>query len=210
MAQHPDRRGRVVALIDDDPRKYHLRLKVDRILVAVPSASHESMKEIVKICLSTGKEVLKVIPEDLLSVQSVHGDFSLQTSLRVAGIQPEDLLGRDPVHLDAAAAEEYLTGRTVLITGGAGSIGSELARQVARFSPKHLIVFDINENDSHALCQEMPRKYPAVQFTVVIGSVRDEVKLTCTFARYRPDVVFHAAAHKPSAADGERPGGSRQ
>jgi FlaA1/EpsC-like NDP-sugar epimerase len=215
MAESPKRRGRIVALIDDDPSKYHLRLhgarvegdrhripevverlKVDRLLVAVPSASHESMKEIVRICLSTSKEVLKVIPEDLLSVQFVHVDFSMQTSMRVAGIQPEDLLGRDPVHLDAAAAEEYLTGRTVLITGGAGSIGSELACQVARFSPKHLIVFDINENDSHALCQEMPRKYPAVHFTVVIGSVRDEDKLTCTFARYRPDVVFHAATHK--------------
>jgi len=215
MAESPKRRGRIVALIDDDPKKYHLRLhgarvegnrhripevverlKIERILIAVPSASHESMKEIVRIALSTGKEVLKVIPEDLLSVQSVHGDFSLQTSLRVAGIQPEDLLGRDPVEISSDAAEGYLKDRTVLITGGAGSIGSELARQVARYGPRRLIVFDYNENDSHALCQEMPRKYPGLDFLVVIGSVRDEVKLTQTFQRYQPDVVFHAAAHK--------------
>ncbi len=215
MAESPSKRGHIVALIDDDPRKFHLRLhgvrveggrdripevverlRIDRILVSLPSASHADMKEIVQLCLSTGKEVLKVIPEDLLSVQSVHGDFSLQTSLRVAAIQPEDLLGRDPVEIPSTAVESYLRDRTVLITGGAGSIGSELARQVAQFAPRHLIVFDYNENDSHALSQDLARRFPALEFTVVIGSVRDEAKLSSTFARYHPDVVFHAAAHK--------------
>ncbi len=215
LAERPDNAGTVVGLIDDDPLKRGLRLHgvrvegnrhdlpavcerldVDRILVAVPSAKPDDLREILRLALSTGRDVLKAVPDDLLEVQSVHGVFSLQTSLRIGQIQPEDLLGREAVALDPRAAAEYLTGKTVLITGGAGSIGSELARQVAAFSPARLVVFDMNENDSHALSIEMKRNHPELDFTVVIGSVRDEAKLSATFARYRPHAVFHAAAHK--------------
>jgi FlaA1/EpsC-like NDP-sugar epimerase len=215
LASNPRVRGHVVALIDDDPGKHGLRLhgacvrgnryripdvvkryRVERIMVAVPGATSDALREILEICLTTGCEVQKVVPEDLLDIQSVKGLFSLETNLRVAAIQPEDLLGRTPVDVDPKTAEAYLKDRTVLVTGGAGSIGSEIVRQTACFSPKRILIFDVNENDSHALDLEMKRRYPQVPFTVVMGSVRDEEKLAATFARYHPDVVFHAAAHK--------------
>ena len=215
MIDHPERRGRVVAFVDDDPKKHGLRLlgvrveggreaipevvarlRVKRILIAVPSVGNGDLRDIVELCLSTGCEVLKASSEDLLETQSVRGVFALQTALRVAAIQPEDLLGRVPVPVDSTAAQEYLTDRVVLITGGAGSIGSELANQVAPYRPSRLVVYDMNETASHQLSLDLRQRYPELDFTVVIGSIRDEDKLNATFVRYRPDVVFHAAAHK--------------
>ena len=114
----------------------------------------------------------------------------------VRDVNIADLLCRDEVKLDMDSIRSYLTDRTVLVTGGGGSIGSELCRQIARFSPKRLIIFDIYENNAYELLYELRQKYgSALNAEVLIGSIRDRKRLEAVFAQYRPDVVFHAAAH---------------
>lgn len=111
-------------------------------------------------------------------------------------VSVEDLLGRDPIRVDMSQIFRYLTGKVVLITGGAGSIGSELSRQIAAHTPKQLIIFDVYENSAYDLQLELKDQYPELHLVVLIGSVRDSRKIDAVFAEYKPDVVFHAAAHK--------------
>ena len=163
--------------------------QINQILFAIPSATNEEKKEILEICKDTGCEI-RVLP----SVdQMVTGEVTMGDMREVA---VEDLLGREPIRVNMDEIYRYITGKTILVTGGGGSIGSELCRQVAAHNPKLLIVFDVYENNAYDIEQELKEKYPELNMKVLIGSVRDSRRLTNLFATYRPDVVYHAAAHK--------------
>lgn len=111
-------------------------------------------------------------------------------------VSVEDLLGREPLRTDMSDVFEMIKGKTILVTGGGGSIGSELCRQIAAHQPERLIIFDIYENNAYAIQQELREKYPEMELTVLIGSVRDSRRLEYVFKKYHPDIVYHAAAHK--------------
>lgn len=164
--------------------------QIDEIILAIPSASRSEIREIIDIASKTKCE-LKIIPflNDLID-----GKISFRD---VKDVEIEDLLGRDEVVLDTESISDYLRGETVLVTGGGGSIGSELCRQIARYSPARLIVFDIYENNAYQLQQELNSIYgDRFELKTLIGSVRDKQRLDKLFAEYKPGVVFHAAAHK--------------
>ena len=172
--------------IVENVKKYH----VDKIYIAIPSVSAKERRQIIEICRETDCEI-KNLPG---MYQLVLGNVSV-SSLRK--IDVEDLLGREPVKMGSREVREFLAGKTVLITGGGGSIGSELCRQVASIKTvKRLIIFDIYENNAHAIKLELQDKYPDLDLVVLIGSVRNSRKVKQVFADYRPDIVFHAAAHK--------------
>ncbi len=199
----------VVIAVDDDPAKagtrigrvkvlystenipeYARRYAIDEIIIAIPSASAVDKRRIMNICAQTDCK-LRYVP--MLS-EVVDGKPQMGA---VRDVNIADLLCRDEVKLDMDSIRSYLTDRTVLVTGGGGSIGSELCRQIARFSPKRLIIFDIYENNAYELLYELRQKYgSALNAEVLIGSIRDRKRLEAVFAQYRPDVVFHAAAHK--------------
>lgn len=222
MTHDPKKRGLPVVLIDDDPSKYKMQLlgipiagtrhdipklakeyNVDRIVIAIPSINTVQLKELLDFCVNTGCEVLKSDVAEMFndSMDATTNDYLSSNdpaihAIRLEAIKPEDLLGREAVDMDIDAAARYLTNKTILISGGAGSIGSEICRQACRLNPSHIIIYDIDENNSYTLSFEIARKFPKQKFTNVIGSVRDEEKLNDTFKKYHPDVVFHAAAHK--------------
>ena len=162
---------------------------IDKIFLALPSAPAEERRDILDICKETGCE-LKNLPG---IYQFVTGSITVN-SMREVDI--EDLLGREPVKINTEEIKDFLNGKTVLVTGGGGSIGSELCRQIASRNPKHLVIFDIYENNAHAISLELRDKYPNLNLDVLIGSVRDSRRVSQVFAKYRPDVVYHAAAHK--------------
>lgn len=162
---------------------------VDLILVALPSANEEDKREILNICNDTNCEV-KVLPG---LYQLVSGKISVS---KMKDIQIEDLLGREPVKLFNNASYDYLNNKVVLVTGGGGSIGSELCRQIAQYGPKQLIIFDIYENNAYDIEQELKRNYNTLNLKTLIGSVRDYNRVKNVFEEYKPDIVFHAAAHK--------------
>lgn len=200
---------RVVAIIDDNPNKWGRDIdgvpiiggrekiletvkkrNIKKIYIAIPSVSAQEKKKIIDICKETRCE-LKTLPG---MYQLMLGDITVN-SFRDVNI--EDLLGREPVDMGSKELIEYFVGKTILITGGGGSIGSELCRQVAAVKGlKRLIIFDIYENNAHAIKLELTDKYPDLDLVVLIGSVRDSKKVKQVFADYRPDIVFHAAAHK--------------
>lgn len=115
---------------------------------------------------------------------------------RLREVQIEDLLGRDPITINSDEVHDFIHDKVVLVTGGGGSIGSELCRQITDDHPKQLIVFDIYENNAYEIQQELLRSHPDVNLEVLIGSVRDAVRVNWLFENYRPDIIFHAAAHK--------------
>ena len=162
---------------------------VDLILVALPSAGEEDKREILNICNDTNCEV-KVLPG---LYQLVSGKISVS---KMKDIQIEDLLGREPVKLFNNASYDYLNNKVVLVTGGGGTIGSELCRQIAQYGPKQLIIFDIYENNAYDIEQELKRNYNTLNLKTLIGSVRDYNRVKKVFEDYKPDIVFHAAAHK--------------
>ena len=163
---------------------------IKKIYLALPSISGKERKKILDICKETSCE-LKTLPG---MYQLMLGDVSIN-SLR--NVEVEDLLGREPVKMNSREVRDYLTGKTVLVTGGGGSIGSELCRQVAAVPGlKRLIIFDIYENNAHAIKLELSDKYPDLDLVVLIGSVRNSRRIKQVFRDYRPDIVFHAAAHK--------------
>ncbi len=162
---------------------------VEIIFVAVPSASEDAKRDILNICKESGCEI-KNLP-------SIHQMVSGQVSLAdMKDVAVEDLLGRKPIQVDMEEIYQQISGKTVLVTGGGGSIGSELCRQVAGHNPKQLIIFDVYENNAYDIQQELREKYPDLNMAVLIGSVRDSRRLTSLFSTYRPDIVYHAAAHK--------------
>lgn len=165
------------------------KYKIEKIFLAIPSATAWQRRDILNICKETDCE-LKNIPG---LYQFVTGDITVNSMRSVA---VEDLLGREPIKVDAEEIYGSIYGKTVLVTGGGGSIGSELCRQIASHNPKQLIVFDIYENNAHAIQLELRDKYPTLNLKVLIGSVRDSRRINQVFEKYKPDVVYHAAAHK--------------
>ena len=201
-------KARVVCVIDDNPIKLHKRLcgvpivgdryaipdavkeyKIDRIIFAIPTAAPSTRKEILDICATTGCKV-QVVPGIF---QLVNEEVNV-SSLRE--VDPQDLLGRDPIKVSMEEIFQYISGKVVMVTGGGGSIGSELCRQIAKANPKQLIIFEIYENNAYDIQMELQRTCPDLNLVVLIGSVRNTARLDYVLGTYRPDLVFHAAAHK--------------
>ncbi len=164
-------------------------LHVHEIIVAMPSASPKQMKQILDICKETGCE-LKRLPG---IYQLVNGDVSI-SSLKEVDVN--DLLGREPVEVDLDSIMDYVSGKTVMVTGGGGSIGSELCRQIAGHNPKLLVIVDIYENSTYDIQNELRAKYPELKLNVLIASVRNTNRMNAIFESCRPDIIYHAAAHK--------------
>lgn len=205
---HLQLNSKPVVLIDDDVKKqgkvingvpvvggrqsilsaaenYH----IDEIVIAIPSASKRDIREIIDICKETKCKV-KIVPG---MYELIDGQVTIK---KIRDVEIGDLLGREEVKLDLESISTYLTNRVVLVTGGGGSIGSELCRQVARFNPEKLIIFDIYENSAYDIQNELLRKYEKLNLKVLIGSIRDRNRVDEIFKAEKPDVVFHAAAHK--------------
>ena len=166
-------------------QKYH----IDQILLAIPSATTERKRDILNICKETGCK-LKVLPG---VYQMVNGEVTLS---RMKEVAVEDLLGRDPIKVNMDGIFSYIQGKRILVTGGGGSIGSELCRQIAGHHPQQLVIFDIYENNAYDIEQELKKKYPDLNLVTLIGSVRDSCRMQMVFDTYRPQIVYHAAAHK--------------
>lgn len=198
----------VVCIIDDNPNKWTRfidgvqvvggrndilenveKYKVNKIYVAVPSASVEDKRAILNICKEAGCE-LKNMPG---MYQFMTGEAKVSALKEVA---IEDLLERETIQVDMKEIFEQLTNRVLMVTGGGGSIGSELVRQLAEHHPKQLIIFDVYENNVYDIQQEIRKKHPELDLVVLIGSVRDSRRIMEVFTKYKPEVVFHAAAHK--------------
>lgn len=169
-----------------DAAKY---FAVDEIVLAMPSAPKKDVKEILELCQQTGAE-LKILPG---VYQFVNGEAAVE---KLRPVQIEDLLGREPVETNLKSITGYVKNKVVLVTGGGGSIGSELCRQLAANRPKMLIIFDVYENNAYDIQQELRAKYPHMHLEVLIGSVRNTSRVDKIFEQYRPDIVYHAAAHK--------------
>lgn len=200
--------NQVVCVVDDDVqkrgsylrnvkicggRKDIVRLaeeyRIAEIVFAIPAARVKDRKEILKICQSTGCR-LKIMPGIF---QLANGEVSIQ---KIREVDIMDLLGRESVQVDLEQIASYLSGKTVLVTGGGGSIGSELCRQIAQHNPAKLIIFDIYENNAYEIQQELCRSHPELNLVTLIGSVRDTDRVNQVFEAHRPEIVFHAAAHK--------------
>ena len=203
-----DRNERVYCIIDDNPNKWNRfienvpivggredilvnvnKYKIDKIYFAIPTCEPEDKREILNICSETGCE-LKILPG---MQQFINGDVTVGS---MQDVSVEDLLGREPIKTNLTEVFRYVSGKVILVTGGGGSIGSELCRQIAAHAPKHLIIFDVYENNAYDIEQELRRKYPGVRLTVLIGSVRDSRRINGVFKEYKPEIVYHAAAHK--------------
>ena len=162
---------------------------IDEIIFAIPSASVQTRKEILDICKESGCK-LRTLPG---MYQLINGDVSVS---KLKEVEIDDLLGREPIRINTEEVLDYVGGKTILVTGGGGSIGSELCRQIAAHHPKKLVIVDIYENNAYEIQQELVRKYPELELIVLIASVRNTNRINDIFETYRPDIVYHAAAHK--------------
>lgn len=198
---------KVACFIDDNPNKWgryidnvpvfggrdHIleavdKFKIEKIYVALPSAEPEDKRDILHVCSEA--------PCELMNLPGMYQLYTGEVTVsKMKTVQIEDLLGRDPIKPDMSEVFQYITGKVVLVTG-VGSIGSELARQIAAHQPKHLILFDVYENNAYDIQQELKKKYPNMKLDTIIGSVRDSRKIFKVFEDYRPEIVYHAAAHK--------------
>lgn len=200
--------GKIVCLIDDNPSKHSKilagvpivgdrysipemikRYAIDRIIYAIPSSDAKTKRDILKICSATKCEV-QTIPG---MYQLINEDVSVS---KLKKVEIQDLLGREPIQINIDEIRKYISGKVIMVTGGGGSIGSELCRQIAKSNPKQLLIFDIYENNAYDIQMELKRKYPALDLVVLIGSVRNTARLDVVLGKYRPEIVFHAAAHK--------------
>ena len=200
--------SRVVCIIDDNPHKHGKRLagipivggretiaeavnqyRVQRIIYAIPTSTPSDRKAILDICATTGCKV-QVLPG---IYQLVNEEVNVS---KLREVDPQDLLGRDPIKVNMDEIFDYISGKVVMVTGGGGSIGSELCRQIARANPKQLIIFDIYENNAYDIQMELNRTCPDLNLVVLIGSVRNTARLDYVLGKYQPELVFHAAAHK--------------
>ena len=201
--------SRACCVIDDNPNKWNRFIEgtpivggrdtilenvekydIDTIMLTMPSASAKDKRDILNICKETNCE-LKSLPG---IYQLANGEVLLS---KMKSVAIEDLLGRDQIKVDMAEIFNQLKGKTILVTGGGGSIGSELCRQIAAHKPKQLIIFDVYENNAYEIEQELRRKYKdRLNLVVLIGSVRDTRRIDMVFEKFRPDIVYHAAAHK--------------
>lgn len=182
-----------------DIEKVVKQKKADEVIIAMPSASQDQVRDIINRCKNIKCKV-RIFPgiSDMLDNASPMS--------RVRDVDIEDLLGREPIKLDIENIAGYLKDKVVLVTGGGGSIGSELCRQIAKFDPKELLILDIYENNAYDLQNELLFKYPNLNLKVLIGSVRDYDRIDCIFNEYKPQVIFHAAAHKHVPLMEENPG----
>ena len=200
--------SRVACIIDDNPAKRGRILEgvrvvgarrdipqaarqfdIDKIVFAIPSLQGAGRQEILNICSTTGCQI-QVVPG---MYQLVNGEVTISKLRRV---ELQDLLGRDPIQVNLEEICGYINDKTVLVTGGGGSIGSELCRQIARHRPRRLVIFDIYENNAYDIQMELRREHPELTLEVCIGSVRDQQRVDNLLDTYRPDLIFHAAAHK--------------
>ena len=199
---------RVCCIIDDNPNKWGRyidgvpivggrddilhnveKYRIDKIFMAIPRASAEDRRDILNICSETQCE-LRNLPA---MYQIANGEVTVGNMKKV---EVEDLLGREAIKVNMDEIYDFLSGKVILVTGGGGSIGSELCRQIAKHNPKQLIIFDVYENNAYAIQLELREKYPDLNLEVLIGSIRDTSRLDYVFRTYRPEVVYHAAAHK--------------
>ncbi|HEC70091.1 MAG TPA: polysaccharide biosynthesis protein, partial [Candidatus Omnitrophica bacterium] len=197
----------IIGFIDDNPAKRNLRIhgvkvlgtrkdipfivekyQVEEIIIAIPSAKGEVIRDIISYC-QIPEVKIKIVP-------GLHKIISGELEIKLREVKPEDLLGREMVEIDEREVSSYLKGKCVLITGAGGSIGSELTRQVASFGPSQLILLDYNENDVYFLSVELKQRYPQVSFKEIIGDVKDISLLKHIFSKFRPQIVFHSAAFK--------------
>ena len=204
----PEINGKVVCIIDDNPNKWNRYIdgvpvvggrdeilanvasyKIDKIFLAIPSATAEQKRDILDICKETDCELKNLPGMFQLALGQVYVSNMRDVSL-------EDLLGREPITADMTEVYDFINGKTVLVTGGGGSIGSELCRQIAAHNPKQLIIFDVYENNAYSIQLELKEKYPELDLKTLIGSVRDSRRMFEVFSKYRPQIVYHAAAHK--------------
>lgn len=174
----------------DDILKAVDKYDIDKIYCCIPSASAEERREVLNICNNTKCEV-SVLPS--VYQMANNGDIKISA---MKPVSVEDLLGRPPIQVNMEEIYKYIEGKTILVTGGGGSIGSELCRQIAGHHPKRLIIFDVYENNAYAIQQELKKKYQNLNLVVLIGSVRDSRRIEQVFEKYCPEVVYHAAAHK--------------
>ena len=165
------------------------RYRIEKIFFAIPSADAEQSRDILGICKETNCQ-LKIVP----SVYAMASDDVTVKSMKDVAV--EDLLGRESIKVNMDEIYQFIAGKVILVTGGGGSIGSELCRQIAGHNPKQLVIFDIYENNAHAIGLELKDKFPQLNLEVLIGSVRDSKRINQVFEKYKPDVVYHAAAHK--------------
>ncbi|MBQ8202900.1 MAG: polysaccharide biosynthesis protein [Clostridia bacterium] len=163
---------------------------IDMIVFSIPACPSDRKAEILKICQQTDCEI-RVVP----SMYQLLTDKNVGIS-SIRKVEIEDLLGRDTIDINVTSVMDYVEGQVVLITGGGGSIGSELCRQIASHNPKQLIIFDIYENNAYDIQNELLEMYPELNLVTLIGSVRDKERLENVFKKYKPDLVYHAAAHK--------------
>lgn len=202
--------SKIVCVVDDDKNKVNHYIKglkiegstkdiemladkyrIEEIIIAIPSASKETIDKIVTECHKTGCKI-KILPSIYLSMNE-------KTTSVISQIRPlsyEDFLGRDQIIVNDNQIKESLKGKVVLVTGGGGSIGSELCRQIAKANPKTLVIFDIYENNAYDIQQELLRDFPNLDLRTIIGSVRDYDRLERVFKQFKPELVYHAAAHK--------------
>lgn len=165
------------------------KYEITDIFIAMPSAPRQAIKEILEICKETGC-ALKILPG---MYQLINEEVSVT---RLRNVEIEDLLGRDPVKIDMEGIMNYVSGKVIMVTGGGGSIGSELCRQIAKHKPKQLIIVDIYENNAYFIQQEIKNDYPDLDLVVLIASVRNTKRINCIMDKYRPNIIYHAAAHK--------------
>lgn len=162
---------------------------IQKIIIAIPTATKKEIKELVGICQKTDCEI-RILPG---TYQLINGEVSVS---QLRKVEISDLLGREQVKVNNEEVFRLIKGCTVMVTGGGGSIGSELCMQIAANEPKQLIIFDIYENNAYDIQQELLRRYPDLNLVVLIGSVRNTNRITSVMMKYRPDVLYHAAAHK--------------
>ncbi|MDU3354605.1 MAG: nucleoside-diphosphate sugar epimerase/dehydratase [Clostridium sp.] len=206
--KNPQYKKKVVAFVDDSWAKKGIYVsgikvlgdrydiptvveeqRIDEIIIAISELNEVELKKILDECKKTTAQV-KIMPG---VSEVIDGNFSVK---KIRDVDVEDLLGREPIKLDFSGISSYIENKVIMVTGGGGSIGSELCRQIAKFNPKELIIFDIYENNAYDLQNELLRKYEKLNLKTLIGSVRDRKRLNNIFKEYRPQVVFHAAAHK--------------
>ena len=172
----------------EDIEKNIKKYDITEIIIAIPSADIQTTREIIRICQETKKPV-KILP-------AVSKSLTTSLSKEVRPVNYEDLLGRDPIKVNQEGINSFIKDKTVMVTGGGGSIGSELCRQIIKYNPKKLLILDIYENNAYEIQMELERHYPEADISTLIGSIRDYDRMEAIFSKYRPDIVYHAAAHK--------------
>lgn len=191
---NPSKKRRIIEGISIVGNRYDIpaaakQYQIDKIIYAIPASDGTTRREILNICSNTGCKI-QAVPG---MYQLVNGEISVS---KLRNVEIQDLLGRDPIQVNLDEIFQYISGKIIMVTGGGGSIGSELCRQIAKSNPTQLIIFDIYENNAYDIQMELKRKYPNLDLVVLIGSVRNTARVEYVLGTYHPEIIFHAAAHK--------------